>query len=56
MARDAVAAGDGAFSTCIASASEAILKSSTMAPSASSAWARTPEGPNTSWSALTSGT
>jgi hypothetical protein len=56
LAREAVAAGEGALSPCIESPSPTSLKSSTIAPSASRAWARTPEGPKVSWWERTSGT
>jgi hypothetical protein len=56
MASDAVAAGDGAFSTWRAFSPRSSRKSSTIEPSTATACARTPEGPNSSWSLRTSGT
>ena len=56
IASDAVAAGLGALRTCRLVGVEASVKSSTMAPSAPTAWARTPDGPKLSWSDRTSGT
>ena len=44
ISSDAVAAGDGAFSTCTRGPTEWNAKSSTSSPSAPIAWARTPEG------------
>ena len=45
IASEAVAAGDGALSTCTARPVRASLKSSTSVPSRPTAWARTPAGP-----------
>ena len=42
MLIDAVAAGEGALSTCTIRSASTIRKSSSRAPSGSSAWARTP--------------
>ena len=50
MASDAVAAGLGALTTCRLVGPVTSLKSSTRAPSVATAWARTPDGPKTSWS------
>ena len=44
ISSDAVAAGEGALSTCSARPTERKAKSSTSRPSASIAWARTPRG------------
>ena len=49
MASEEVAAGDGALKTCSTRSDPPSWKSSTIEPSAWSAWARTPEGP-TRWS------
>ena len=44
MARDAVAAGDGALRMAVTGPIRWMRKSSTSAPSGSTAWARTPAG------------
>ena len=46
MTREAVAAGDGAFSTWMTPSPSSIRKSSTRAPDRLRHWARIPEGPN----------
>ncbi len=56
MASDDVAAGDGALRTWSTRSVPPSWKSSTSEPSRASAWARTPLGPNTSWSPRSSGT
>lgn len=55
IGREAVAAGEGAFSTCTARAPSRIRKSSTSVPSRSTAWARTPAAEGTRSSAVTAG-
>ena len=53
--RDAVAAGDGALSTCTVCGASRIRKSSASVPSRSTAWARTPAGAGRRSAAVTSG-
>ncbi len=55
MGRHAVAAGDGAFSTCTVCGASRIRKSSTSVPSLSTAWARTPAGDGRRSSSVTAG-
>ena len=56
ISSDAVAAGDGAFSTCTARPTVWIAKSSTSSPSGPIAWARTPEGAGARSARSSSGT
>ena len=56
MASDAVAAGEGAFSTWMRFSRRTMRKSSAMRPSGSTAIARTPEGEAVRSSARISGT
>ena len=56
IASELVAAGDGALRTCRTRPDPPRLKSSTIVPSRPSACARTPDGPNVSWSPVISGT
>ena len=56
LAADDVAAGEGALRTWSTRSVPPSWKSSTSAPSRASAWARTPDGPKTSWSPRSAGT
>src|SRR5947209_6593009 len=56
MAMDAVAAGEGALSTCTARGECSMTKSSTSMPSAATACARTPAPPGTRSVSWTAGT
>ncbi len=56
MLREAVAAGDGAFSTFTTRSVSSITKSSTILPSGLTVWARTPAGAQSRYSDLISGT
>ena len=56
IAREAVAAGEGAFRTCTKPGDSWMQKSSSSRPSAPTAWARTPAPPGSRSAAVTSGT
>ena len=56
MASEAVAAGLGAFSTCRLVGVDGQLEVVDQGAVGATAWARTPDGPKTSWSDFTAGT
>ena len=55
MAIEAVAAGDGALRTAVTGPVRVMRKSSTRVPSASTAWARTPAGADTTSAMVSQG-